>query len=120
MTRQLIVVPHSEWDDEFAVVTWAGSVQRRDFLPALKAALAEWVGSTRAGWDAWQDAHTDLSLDHLPPYLADPDLTRMLSARGIQALTVTLIDLYDHPLTPWYIEDVLLEDDPLNEHQGGG
>lgn len=119
MTRQLIVVPHSEWDDEFAVVTWAGSVHRDDFLPALKAALAEWVGSTRAGWDAWQDAHTDLCVDHLPPHLADPDLTRMLSARGIQALTVTLIG-HDDRAYRWYVEDALLEDDPLNEHQGGG
>ena len=109
---QHVVIRRSADENTCAAViayTEKNSRADRDFLGAVKAALADWRNKTDDGKRAWRQSAEDFNVGDLSIELRDSGLVAELARQGVHKLFVeTFVD--SEPVQNWDFDTKLMEE----------
>jgi hypothetical protein len=107
-----VVVRESRDEAVFAIVacdeSWSVKTPT-DIRHKIRHAVTEWMKTSPEGRQAWKDASEDFNVGDLSNHLADRDLQRCLSQRGVENLTIDVHSSSNRP-DPYWTYDLVLPD----------
>lgn len=107
-----VVVREGRDEATFAVVacdeSWSIKTPT-DIRHKVRHAVTEWMRTSPEGRQAWKNSSEDFNVGDLASQLADHDLQRCLSQRGVENLTIDVYSNHNRP-DPYWTYDLVLPD----------
>ncbi len=83
-------------------------IEEESFKTKLRNALSDWVQTTTAGQEAWNQSSEDFNFGDLSMVTNDTELVFRLAAVGIHELRVVVVGHQPHS---WNFDEVLIDDE---------
>lgn len=93
------------------ITAWVGNpvdASELSFKTKLRNTLSDWVQTTTAGQQAWEESCEDFNFGDLAGVIDDPELVSRLAKAGIHKLRVEIIG---HARNSWNFDEVLIDDE---------